>query len=46
MLGSGEKVGKIEKIMKVGEINGQGNRNTAHPCDDYADRQVLFRPGA
>ena len=46
MLGIGEKVGKIEKIMKVGEPNGQGNRDTAHSCDDYADRQVLFRPGA
>lgn len=46
LLEGGEKVGQIQRIIKVGETYAQGNRDSADFSDDHADRQVLFRPGA
>lgn len=46
MLAGGEKIGQIQKIIKVGEAYAQGSRDFADCYGDHADRQILFRTGA
>lgn len=46
MLAGGEKIGQIQKIIKVGEAYAQGSRDFADCYSDHADRQILFRTGA